>query len=63
MVRVGGLVRCTDDFEEQARVLNAASDLICEVLGHAGKHARISFGTNALPSGMAVEIEAIAEVD
>lgn len=63
MVRVGGLVRCADDFEEQARVLNAASDLICEVLGRAGKHARISFGTNALPSGMAVEIEAIAEVD
>lgn len=62
MVRVAGLVRCTVDFGDQAKVLNAASDLICAVLGEAGPHARIASGTHALPSGMAVEIEAIAEV-
>lgn len=63
MVRVAGLVRCSGTFEEQARVLNAASDLFCELLGDAGKHARIASGTHALPSGMAVEIEAVAEVN
>lgn len=62
MVRLAGLVRCTADFGDQAKVLNAASDLICQVLGAAGPHARIASGTHALPSGMAVEIEAIAEV-
>ena len=62
MVRLAGLVRCTADFGDQAKVLNAASDLICEVLGAAGPHARIATGTHALPSGMAVEIEAVAEI-
>jgi enamine deaminase RidA (YjgF/YER057c/UK114 family) len=62
IIRIAGLVRCSADFEDQARVLNAASDLICAVLGDAGPHARIASGTNALPSGMAVEIEAIAEI-
>jgi enamine deaminase RidA (YjgF/YER057c/UK114 family) len=62
MVRLAGLVRCADTFEDQARVLNAASDLICHVFGEKGKHARIASGTNALPSGMAVEIEAVAEL-
>lgn len=62
MVRLAGLVRCTADFDRQAQVLNAASDLICRVLGAAGPHARIASGTHALPSGMAVEIEALAEV-
>lgn len=63
MVRVAGLVRCSGTFEEQARVLNSASDLFCELMGDAGKHARIASGTHALPSGMAVEIEAVAEVN
>lgn len=62
VVRVAGLVRCTDGFEEQARVLNAASNLIYDIFGEAGKHSRIASGTNSLPSGMAVEIEAIAEI-
>ena len=62
MVRLAGLVRCAVDFGDQAKVLNAASDLICDVLGAAGPHARIASGTHALPSGMAVEVEAIAEV-
>ncbi|TCN19304.1 RidA family protein [Sinorhizobium americanum] len=62
LVRVAGLVRCTPDFEDQAKVLNAASDLMCDVLGVDGRHARIASGTHALPSGMAVEIEAVAEI-
>lgn len=62
MVRLAGLVRCTAEFVQQALVMNAASDLICDVLGAAGPHARIAFGTHSLPSGMAVEIEALAEI-
>ncbi|MER9250039.1 RidA family protein [Mesorhizobium sp. M0590] len=62
MVRIAGLVRCTESFEDQTRVLNAASNLICDILGNAGKHARIASGVQALPSGMAVEIEAVAEI-
>jgi enamine deaminase RidA (YjgF/YER057c/UK114 family) len=62
VIRLAGLVRCSADFEQQAKVLNAASDLICDVFGSAGAHARIASGTHALPSGMAVEIEAIFEV-
>lgn len=62
VVRLAGLVRCTADFGDQAKVLNAASDLLCDVLGAAGPHARIASGTHALPSGMAVEIEAVAEI-
>ncbi|MDK4737141.1 RidA family protein [Rhizobium sp. CNPSo 3490] len=61
-VRLAGLVRCTAEFEDQAKVLNAASDLICELFGERGPHARIASGTHALPSGMAVEIEAIVEL-
>jgi enamine deaminase RidA (YjgF/YER057c/UK114 family) len=60
IVRLAGLVRCADAFEDQTRVLNAATDLICHAFGEKGKHARIASGTNALPSGMAVEIEAVA---
>ncbi|MGX5805189.1 RidA family protein [Bradyrhizobium sp. Arg314] len=62
MVRIAGLVRCTTSFGNHSRVLNAASDLFCEILGDAGKHIRIASGTHALPSGMAVEIEALAEI-
>nr|WP_223843406.1 hypothetical protein [Sinorhizobium fredii] len=43
-------------------MLNAASDLTCNVLGEAGRHVRVASGTRALPSGMAVEIEAVAEI-
>ncbi len=61
-VRLAGLVRCTPEFEDQAKVLNAASDLICQLFGERGPHARIASGTHALPSGMAVEIEAVVEL-
>ncbi|EMN5127591.1 RidA family protein [Burkholderia contaminans] len=62
IVRVAGVVRCDADFTEHATVLNGASDLFFAVLGEAGRHARIATGANALPSGMAVEVEATVEV-
>lgn len=62
IVRVAGVVRCDADFTEHATVLNGASDLFFAVLGEAGRHARIATGATALPSGMAVEVEATVEV-
>ncbi|MFT8809004.1 RidA family protein [Gluconobacter sp.] len=63
LVRVAGVIRCTDGFEQQARVLNGASDLFGELLGEAGRHVRIATGASALPSGMAVEVEAMFRID
>ena len=57
-----GFVLSTDDFGEQPKVLNAASELLVEVLGDAGKHTRAALGTNALPFSVTVEIAAIVVV-
>lgn len=62
IVRVAGVVQCDSTFKEHAKVLNGASDLFYSVLGEPGQHARIATGSNALPSGMAVEVEATVEV-
>ena len=62
VLRIAGIVRCTADFTEQAKVIDAASELLRQALGDAGVHTRIATGTHALPSGMAVEIEAIARI-
>lgn len=61
-VRLGGFVNSTDDFTQQPQVVNGASDLLVHVLGDAGKHARAAVGVNALPAGVAVEVEAVFEV-
>lgn len=61
-VRLGGYVAGTDDFTQQAEVMNGASDLMVEIFGEAGKHTRLAVGCNALPRGMAVEIDAVFEV-
>ena len=61
IVRLGGFVNCTDNFVEQPQVINGASDLMLEVFGEAGRHARAAVGVNALPVGVAVEIDAVAE--
>ena len=58
-VRLTGYVNCTPDFAEQAKVINGASDLIVEVFGDAGRHARTAIGVSALPGGVACEVEAI----
>ncbi|KQT62915.1 MULTISPECIES: RidA family protein [unclassified Aureimonas] len=62
VVRLAGIVRCTPDFERHAAVMNAASNLMKSVFGERGIHARIATGSPSLPSGMAVEIEALFEL-
>ncbi len=57
-----GLVLSADGFGDQPKVMNAASDLLVEVLGAAGKHTRAAVGTNALPFSATVEIAAVAVV-
>ena len=57
-----GFVLSTDDFGDQPKVINSASDLLVEVLGDAGKHTRAAVGSNALPLSVTVEIAAVAVV-
>lgn len=60
--QVTGFVLSTDDFGDQPKVMNAASDLIVEVLGDAGRHTRAALGASALPFSVTVEITAVAVV-
>lgn len=62
IVKLTVLVASTPDFTEQHLVANGASDLLAEVLGESGKHARAAFGVSSLPFGAAVEIEAVVEI-
>jgi len=62
IVRVGGFVQCTDDFAGQPQVINGASNLLGELFGEAGRHARAAVGVNALPLNAAVEVEMLVEV-
>jgi enamine deaminase RidA (YjgF/YER057c/UK114 family) len=57
-----GFVLSADGFGDQPTVINAASDLLVEVLGDAGRHSRAALGTNALPRGVTVEIAAVVVV-
>lgn len=61
-VRLGGFVMSADGFTDQPKVINGASDLLVEVFGDAGRHARAAVGTNTLPFNFAVEIDAIFEI-
>lgn len=61
IARLGAFVACVPGFTDQPRVVNGASDLMVEAFGDAGRHARSAVGTNALPLGVAVEIDAIVE--
>jgi len=63
VVKLLGMVNCTEDFKDQPKVINGASDLLVEVLGDAGKHARSAVGMQSLPNGIPVEIEMILEVE
>ena len=63
IVKVTGMVNCHSDFTNQPEVMNGYSDLMVEVFGENGKHARTSIGVNALPRNIAVEVEMIVEVD
>lgn len=62
VVRIGGFVASAPDFTGQPQVVNGASDLLVEVFGEAGRHARAAVGVNVLPLGAAVEIEAVVAV-
>lgn len=61
-VKLGGFVNCTPDFTGQPEVVNGASNLIADVMGEAGKHARFAVGASSLPRGVAVEIDAVFEL-
>ncbi len=62
-VKLGGFVNCTADFAQQPAVMNGASDLMVDVFGERGRHARAAVGTNALPFDVPVEIDAVFEID
>ena len=61
-VKLTGFVNSTDDFTDQPKVLNGASDLIASIFGDAGMHARAAVSTNSLPLGVSVEVDAIFEL-
>lgn len=63
IVKVSGFVNSEDTFYDHPKVINGFSDLMVEVFGEKGKHARTALGVNALPSNMVVEIECIVEVE
>jgi enamine deaminase RidA (YjgF/YER057c/UK114 family) len=62
VVRLGVFVACGDNFTQQPEVANGASDLMVAVFGDAGKHVRAAVGTNSLPRGACVEVEAVFAV-
>ena len=62
-VKLTGFVNSTDNFIEQPKVINGASDLIASVFGDLGMHTRAAISTNSLPLGVAVEIDAIFELN
>ena len=61
-IKLTGFVNSTDDFTEQPKVINGASDLIASVFGNAGMHTRAAVSVNSLPLGVAVEVDAIFEI-
>ena len=61
-VKITGFVNSTDDFKDQPKVINPASETLSTVFGTNGKHTRAAISTNSLPLGAAVEIDAIFEI-
>ena len=62
VIKLGGFVSAPADFTDHPKIINGASDLIVEVFGDAGKHARFAVGASALPLDSSVEIDAVMEV-
>ena len=62
-VKITGFVNSTDDFKDQPKIINPASETLAAVFENKGKHARAAISTNALPLGAAVEIDAIFEIE
>lgn len=63
VVKVLGMVQCTPEFKDQPKVMNAFSDMMVDIFGEKGKHARSAVGMSALPGNIAIEIEMIVEVE
>lgn len=62
VVRVGAFINSDADFIEQSKVADAGSELLIQIFGDSGKHARVAVGTNTLPQGASVEIEFVFEI-
>tara|TARA_B100001093_G_scaffold446203_1_gene450346 strand:- start:72 stop:533 length:462 start_codon:yes stop_codon:yes gene_type:complete len=62
-IKLTGFVNSTDDFIEQPKVINGASNLITSIFGDKGMHARAAVSTNSLPLGVSVEVDAIFELN
>ena len=62
VVKVTGFVNCDPSFTDHPKVINGASDLLVDIFGEKGKHARVAVGVNSLPLDSSVEIECIVEV-
>ena len=62
-IKLTGFVNSTEDFIEQPKVINGASDLVASIFGEAGMHTRAAVSTNSLPLGVSVEVDAIFELN
>ena len=62
-IKITGFVNSSDDFIDQPKVINGASDLIASIFGDTGMHARAAVSTNSLPLGVSVEVDAIFELN
>lgn len=62
IIKIQGFVNSTSDFYEQPNVINGTSDILVEVLGDKGRHARTAVGTNVLPFNIPIEVEMIVKV-
>ena len=62
-IKLTGFVNSTDDYTEQPKVINGASDLIASIFGDVGMHTRAAVSTNSLPLGVSVEVDAIFELN
>ena len=61
-IKIGGFVNCKNDYINQPLIINGASDLLVKIFGEHGRHTRFAVGSNTLPLGIAVEIEAIIKL-
>ncbi len=62
VLKLGGFVNSTPDFTDQPKIINGASDLMVEVFGDAGRHARFAVSAASLPLGVSVEVDAVVEL-
>ena len=61
-LKLGGFVNCNNNFYDQPKIINGASDLLVKIFGNKGQHARFAVGSNSLPMNISVEIDAIIKV-